>query len=1445
VKLPSPKFDFLRSWGRFSPLIGVVLAGELSAQSFTGPCTRRTSVVLSEIHYHPPGAEEISQKREFIELTNSSPISVNLSGWKLRGEVDFEIPEGVRLEGGEFLIIAADPASYPDLGVPVLGPWRGDLSNKTGLVRFRKASGGIVLETEYRDDPRWPLAADGAGHSLVLARPSFGESRVEAWSASAQFGGSPGRVDPPSDSPLAKIVISEALSASNPLEGDFVEFFNPGPNQADLSGCFISNDRDLPGFTIPAGTILEPGAYLAFPANLLGFTFDETGDEVFLRAPDRLQVLAAQDLGAQETDHSWGGVTRWVELASPTPGLENSAPHLREITINELHYHPIGGKNNGEFLELANFGTEAIDLSGWELRDGIAFTFPAQSIIPAGGFLVIAENRASLLTERPGLDAMTVLGDYTGSLSNRGERIELRNAARVVVDEVSYFDSGRWPSTPDGGGTSLQLLDYRADHNAAPTWRGGDESDRATSITLEHTGVLDLGHQNAPRATRCFFMMMGKGEVIVDDFQVIVNGENLVGNGDFSSGLSGWNLLGTHKPSFVSDGALHVVATDGGDLANLIESNLLPSIAPGSTVTLRATCRWVSGDPEILLGLNGGWLEAAGEVPIPDGLGTPGRANFETKNLGPAITEVSHFPVLPQAGEAITIRARVTDPDGVGSVRLRYRKDPSDSTEQIIMTPESEGFYRATIPAQAARTMIAYQLLSIDSASPGVISRFPVDAPKRECLVKVGEETPEGDLSTMRIWITNNTLTEWRNRERSSNLELDATFVSDGRVFYNSGVQYAGSQNGVTIYDSPVGNATGYNISIPGDEVFLNVQNLTIDRETTRDATRQRERLLFWFLEKLGLPNLHRRYVHVFLNGIERDEFIMEDVQKPNRDVMEEWLPDRGRLTKTNPWFEFEPNGNVMISNGASIPNRLQHFRTTGDEYKIPRYRWTWSHGAGHDSAHDFSGIFGLIDTANAPAAQFPEAMEARADLRQWMRTFAANDLGSYWDTFGNPGSKNAYLFESLKTGKWGVIVWDMDVGLGVFGDPWNAPLFPGNVDPRITRLYNEPSVVRNYWQALDESLAGFFDASAGSEAQQIMAETFQVLRNNDAAVTSPFAPSGPDNLSIDRWINQRRTFLEGELAGKNAPFTVSANDTNAEIFAKISGTAPLATTTITANGIPLTTDFVSLKNWASTVPLQPGANTILIEALDRSGSILGSETLNITYTGVDIWAALAINEWMASNPSESGILDSVDGNPDDWFELYNPTATPVSLDGWYLSDDPSNPLQFRIPNGFTIQAKGYLLVWADDEVAQNNPTLRQKLHVPFKLSAGGDSIILTAPDAGQIDRVDFGEQASGVARLRSSDGDPNFTYSLSATPGMANVTPPPAPIADLSGDFIESAFTLQFESVPGVLYEVQHTSDLENWTSIGAPLIGDGFMQTLTPPVEDDPKIFYRMKSH
>jgi hypothetical protein len=77
----------------------------------------------------------------------------------------------------------------------------------------------------------------------------------------------------------------------------------------------------------------------------------------------------------------------------------------------------------------------------------------------------------------------------------------------------------------------------------------------------------------------------------------------------------------------------------------------------------------------------------------------------------------------------------------------------------------------------------------------------------------------------------------------------------------------------------------------------------------------------------------------------------------------------------------------------------------------------------------------------------------------------------------------------------------------------------------------------------------------------------------------------------------------------------------------------------------------------------------------------------------------VVINEFMASNGST--IADE-DWDFEDWVELYNSGTESVDLAGWGLSDNDGDPFKWRFPEGTTISAKGYLLVWASGK--NHNP---------------------------------------------------------------------------------------------------------------------------------------------
>lgn len=98
------------------------------------------------------------------------------------------------------------------------------------------------------------------------------------------------------------------------------------------------------------------------------------------------------------------------------------------------------------------------------------------------------------------------------------------------------------------------------------------------------------------------------------------------------------------------------------------------------------------------------------------------------------------------------------------------------------------------------------------------------------------------------------------------------------------------------------------------------------------------------------------------------------------------------------------------------------------------------------------------------------------------------------------------------------------------------------------------------------------------------------------------------------------------------------------------------------------------------------------------------------------------ISEFVASN--DKGLTDE-DGEHPDWLELYNPGASPVNLDGWYLTDNVTKPTKWRIP-AVTLAPKGFLVVLCSKK-DRSDPT--KPLHTNFKLSAGGSYLGLIEPD--------------------------------------------------------------------------------------------------------------------
>ena len=182
---------------------------------WSGPATRHfvtevPPLSLTEIHFHPadPGEGEPYQSDdfEFLELKNTSGRVLNLAGFRLSGETEFEFgSNGVGLSlppGGRVLVVEntnAFAARYPGAG-PVAGEYRGRLNNRRAQLRLTDPVGTVVFDFAYEDT--WVKASDGGGFSLVPRRDSAQAFELDnplLWVASAVRHGSPGLPDLASD----------------------------------------------------------------------------------------------------------------------------------------------------------------------------------------------------------------------------------------------------------------------------------------------------------------------------------------------------------------------------------------------------------------------------------------------------------------------------------------------------------------------------------------------------------------------------------------------------------------------------------------------------------------------------------------------------------------------------------------------------------------------------------------------------------------------------------------------------------------------------------------------------------------------------------------------------------------------------------------------------------------------------------------------------------------------------------------------------------------------------------------------------------------------------------------------------------------------------------------------------------------------------------------------
>ena len=141
-----------------------------------------------------------------------------------------------------------------------------------------------------------------------------------------------------------------------------------------------------------------------------------------------------------------------------------------------------------------------------------------------------------------------------------------------------------------------------------------------------------------------------------------------------------------------------------------------------------------------------------------------------------------------------------------------------------------------------------------------------------------------------------------------------------------------------------------------------------------------------------------------------------------------------------------------------------------------------------------------------------------------------------------------------------------------------------------------------------------------------------------------------------------------------------------------------------------------------------------------------------------------AVWNWTIDNSQPRILINEVSANSfgSDWIELYNDSASLVSLAGMSITDNSDNPSKYVFGAGVTIGSGEYIVLYAD------NDPITGEISLGFELSASGEGVYLYDSSTNLIDSIGFGSQIAGKSIGRTG---PGRTWTLNVpTPGADNI---------------------------------------------------------------------------
>lgn len=546
-------------------------------------------LIISEIMYNPP--ENGTDSLEYIEIYNNENTVVNLSGIEFDQGITHSFPN-IEIPAQTYFVVAKDSVAFQNTFGTFAFQWQsGTLSNNGETLELIDENGNSIDLVTYQDTP----PTDGLGASLVLCDLQSDNNIFINWMEAMTSTG---------------ISVNEKEIIANPFEesvcplGPIISFLEPSisileddllislsivlengnTNSTDVIFQFESNSDAV--LNEDFSLALAPPISITFPAGIEKDTQSIT-----------LQIL--EDLNIESNEVANFSLINPTNDAIVNPMhqtfqliIEDDDATLPDLMISEIMYNPPEtGSDSTEFIEIYNNDVLDVNLVNYYFSEGINYIFP-EVILASGEYIVIARDSLAFAHYY----GFSPLQWASGSLTNSGEILELRNPGGSVADVVEYSNTAAWGELANGMGASLVLCDVNENNNDPTNW---NSSIFPTGITIENFDLMaDPNMENNCFVPLSQFPIRGIGEMTsvnnigeIDsvnqkcELQGIVYGVNLnESNGglqfvlidDFGDGITVYNNSNTFGYSVIEGDEIivHGTITQFNGLAEIIPDTL-------------------------------------------------------------------------------------------------------------------------------------------------------------------------------------------------------------------------------------------------------------------------------------------------------------------------------------------------------------------------------------------------------------------------------------------------------------------------------------------------------------------------------------------------------------------------------------------------------------------------------------------------------------------------------------------------------------------------------------------------------------------------------------------------------------------------------------------------------------------------------------------------------